>query len=79
MADKTFERLKKEVEKKVALTEEITIKISSVELEILKKKAALLGIEIEELVREFLVDSSAFDVSVFTEKKLKNKVNEVAK
>lgn len=79
MADKTFERLKKEVEKKVALTEEITINISSVELEILKKKAALLGIEIEELVREFLVDSSAFDVSVFTEKKLKNKVNEVAK
>ena len=79
MADKTFERLKKEVEKKVALTEEIMIKISSVELEIFKKKAALLGIEKEELVREFLVDSSAFDVSVFTEKKLKNKVNEVAK
>ena len=79
MADKIFDDLKKKVEKTSWITESIAIRISQAELDILAKKADVLKMKKEDLLREYILNTSAFDGSVFSEKKTKNKVSEVEK
>lgn len=71
MADSLFEKLKKEKEKQGDLINEVVMKVGENELEILRKKADVLGLEVGELLREYICQTGAFDNSPFTEKKSK--------
>ena len=71
MADTHFEKLKKEKEKQGELVSEISIKVGTVELDVLQKKADVLGIDVSELLRSYLLQTGVFDASVFAEKKVK--------
>lgn len=77
MADKKFELLKEKAQKRSGLTEIMSFKMSSDEMDILKKKAAILDVELGELVREYVLDTSLFDNSPFEEKKAKKAVKKV--
>lgn len=63
--------VKKSVEMKSDLDREVSFKLSDSEMEILNKKADALGMEIGDLVREYLLQTPMFDGSVFEEKKAK--------
>ena len=73
MADTHFEKLKKEKEKQGELVSEISIKVGTVELDVLQKKADVLGIDVSELLRSYLLQTGVFDarsLSVSQSKKL---------
>jgi hypothetical protein len=70
MADNNFAKLLREKEKKVELVHEITIKVGDKELEILEKKAEILGVTTGEILRNYLVPTGIFE-DVFAEKKAK--------
>jgi len=76
MADKVYEELKKNQARKTGLTENISVKISVSEMGILEKKASELLIDIEELVREYLLSTSAFKIEGKGVKKPKPKLAE---
>lgn len=77
MADKKVEVLKEKAQKRSGLTEVMSFKMSNDEMDILKKKAAILEVELGELVREYILDTSLFDNSPFEEKKAKKVVKKV--
>lgn len=70
MADNNFVKLLREKEKKVELLHEITTKVGDKELEILEKKAEILGVTTGEILRNYLVPTGIFE-DVFAEKKVK--------
>jgi len=70
MADNMFGKLLKEKENKVELLHEVTIKVGQNELEMLQKKAEVLGITNGEMMRNYLCPTGIFD-DVFSEKKVK--------
>jgi hypothetical protein len=70
MADNNFVKLLREKEKKVELLHEITTKVGDKELEILEKKAEILGVTTGEILRNYLVPTGIFE-DVFAEKKAK--------
>lgn len=70
MADNNFAKLLREKENKVELVHEITIKVGDKELEILEKKAEVLGVTVGELFRSYVIPTGIFD-DVFAEKKAK--------
>lgn len=74
MADKIFDALKANAKKRQGLDQTITIKVSANELEILTKKAEVLDLDIEDLLREYVLGTAAFDNSPFEEKKAKKVV-----
>ncbi|MDD2358319.1 MAG: ribbon-helix-helix protein, CopG family [Thiovulaceae bacterium] len=53
------------------LVNEITIKVGEKELEILSRKAEILGVDVSDLLRDYVCQTGAFDGSVFAEKKVK--------
>lgn len=69
--DKLFDNLKKNVEKKGAITQQISVGISDKEMAVLRKKAEALGMNTGELLREYILGTAAFDNSPFEEKKAK--------
>lgn len=71
MADIYFEKLKKEKEKQGELASEICIKVGTIELDVLQKKAEILGTNVGDLLRGYLLQTGVFDASVFAEKKAK--------
>jgi hypothetical protein len=71
MADSLFEKLKKEKEKQGDLVHEVVIKIGENELEIVQKKAQVLGMQVGQLLREYVCQTGVFDNSPFMEKKSK--------
>ena len=70
MADNMFGKLLKEKENKVELLHEVTIKVGQNELEMLQKKAEVLGITNGEMMRNYLCPTGIFDDD-FSEKKVK--------
>ena len=79
MADKIFEDLVKKIGASSSLDNEIVVKISDEELSVLRRKADKLGMSVEDLVRVYLVNTTAFDKSFFEGKKPNKKTpkNEV--
>jgi len=71
MADTFFEKLKKEKEQQGDLVNTISIKVGVKELETLQKKADIVGKTVEDLARDYMLQTGAFDASVFAEKKVK--------
>lgn len=72
MGDNIYLKKKKEAELRGALTEQITISLTPEELQILQRKADDFKEDIEQTAREYLIQGSAFDTSVFDGKKSKN-------
>jgi|GEM_PF-3338781 len=70
MADNNFAKLLREKENRVELVHEVAIKIGDKELEILEKKAEVLGVTVGEIFRSYVVPTGIFD-DVFSEKKAK--------
>lgn len=73
MSDKIFEELLKKASVNSALDSEVMIKVSADELTTLRKKAAKLEMSIEDLVRVYVVNTTAFDKSHFEGKKSSRK------
>lgn len=76
MADTLFEKLVKQAEVADALSEEICIKLTSDELANLMKKAETAKVSKEELLRQYILSTPAFDMSYFSPKKAKSKRGE---
>lgn len=78
MADKLFEQLKKERDKKNALAVIISLKCTQDEYDILSKKTYDIGLNIEDVLREYVIkESSVFD-PIFGEAKAQKKVKKVS-
>lgn len=79
MIDKIFEELVKKTSVSIALVNDVTVKLSDDELSVLKRKADRLGMSVEDLMRVYLVNTTAFDKSFFEGKKPSRKTpkNEV--
>lgn len=73
MSDKIFDDLLKKASVNSALDSEVMIKVSADELTTLRKKAAKLEMSIEDLVRVYVVNTTAFDKSFFEGKKSSRK------
>ena len=76
MVDKVYEELKKNQARKTGLTESISLKISVSEMGVLEKKADDLSIDVDELLREYLLSTSAFKIEGKGVKKPKPKLVE---
>ena len=72
MADLLFQKLRENNKKKVGLTCQICMSLTSDEMEIFTKKADELLMEPGLLLREYVLGTSAFE-NVFIEKKVKPK------
>lgn len=72
--DNVYLDLLRESEKSNGLVNDVTVKLTEEELDIITKKANNIGIDIGEFLRVHLVKTTAFDGSVFQEKKAKAKV-----
>lgn len=70
MADNNFAKLLREKENRVELVHEVAIKVGDKELEILEKKAEVLGVTVGEILRNYLLPTGIFE-DVFSEKKAK--------
>lgn len=73
MSDKIFDELLKKASVNNALDHEIVIKVSADELSILTRKAEKLGMSAEDLIRVYVVNTTAFDKSFFEGKKSSRK------
>lgn len=78
MAEKLFEQLKKERKKKSALVIDLSLKCTQDEYDILSKKAYDIGLNIEDVLREYVIkESSVFD-PIYGEAKAQKKVKKVS-
>jgi predicted DNA binding CopG/RHH family protein len=69
--DNVYLELKKQAEKSNGLVNEITVRVTDEEMEIVMKKISEIGIDIGEFLRLHLLKTPAFDGSVFQDKKVK--------
>lgn len=71
--DNVYLELIKKAQENKNLQNDVTVKLTDDEMEIITKKANNIGIDIGEFLRMHLVKTPAFDGSVFQEKKGKVK------
>lgn len=60
MVDSVLDRLREEAKKKVGLIREITTKLTEAEYAVLSKNSDELGMEMGDLLREFILTTSAY-------------------
>ena len=72
--DNVYLELIKKAEENKGLLNDVTVKLTDDEMEIITKKANNIGIDIGEFLRVHILKTAAFDGSVFQEKKVKVKV-----
>lgn len=72
-ADSLFEKLVKKAEIDSSLTEEIVVRLTAEEMANLMRKAEVARLSKEELLRQYLLTTTVFDMSYFTPKKAKSK------
>lgn len=72
--DSLYLELLRQSEMNNSLVHDVIVKLTDDEMEIITKKANNIGIDIGEFLRVHLVKTTAFDGSVFQEKKAKVKV-----
>lgn len=74
MSNDVLVRLREEANKKVGLIKTVTTKLTAEEFAYLEKNSAELGMEIGELLREYILTTSAYGGTVVEKKISKPKV-----
>ncbi|HQS67927.1 MAG TPA: hypothetical protein PLM93_12140 [Sulfuricurvum sp.] len=72
--DKIYDEMLKEAKKRGVISQQITVGVSDEQMDILKIKADVLSMSVEEFVHGFLLRSSIFNAPVVEKKKPKTVV-----